>query len=143
MTKDDTKVHRCVYLGRHEETAMEPMEQRPVPPSTDLARAVALSIVGGDRGSYRESDHFRDQMADRNFDVFDMEYAVRNGRCIESGEYSDEHKDHKYVFRCDIDGIEFDAVFALSAEHDLIKSPLMILITGCWKTKTSRRRNRY
>jgi len=72
-----------------------------------------------------------------------MEYAVRNGRCIESGEYSDEHKDHKYVFRCDIDGIEFDAVFALSAEHDLIKSPLMILITGCWKTKTSRRRNRY
>ena len=82
-------------------------------------------------------------MTERNFDVFDIEYAIRNGRCIECGEYSDEHKSHKYMFRCDIDGVEFDAVFALSAERDLIESPLMVLITGCWKTKSGRRINRY
>jgi hypothetical protein len=99
--------------------------------------------LGGHRGSYRPSDHFREQMEERNFDVFDIEYAIRNGLCIEPGEYSDEYKSHKYVFRCDIDGVGFDAVFALSVERDLIKSPLMILITGCWKTKTGKRANRY
>ena len=72
-----------------------------------------------------------------------MEYAIRNGNCIEAGEYCVDRKNHKYVFRCDIDGVEFDAVFALSAEHDLIKSPLMILVTGVWKTDDGCRRKRY
>jgi hypothetical protein len=135
--------HECVYVGEHDGTALEPVEQIPVAPSADLARSVALSILGGDRGSYRPSDHLRARMSERNFDIFDVEYAVRNGRCIENGEYYVEFKSHKYVFRCDIDGVGFDAALALSAEYDLIKSPLMILITGCWKTKTGRRMQRY
>jgi len=82
-------------------------------------------------------------MTKRNFDVFDIEYAVRNGNCVEGGEYNDSYKNHKYVFRCDIDGVGFEAVLALSAEHDLIKSPLMVLITGIWKTQSGERRERY
>jgi hypothetical protein len=143
VAKDKEVNHECVYRGRHDETTMQPMEQRPAAPSAELVRTVALSVLGGDRGSYFPSDHIRSQMTERNFDVFDIEYAIRNGRCIECGEYSDEHKSHKYMFRCDIDGVEFDAVFALSAERDLIESPLMVLITGCWKTKSGRRINRY
>jgi len=112
-------------------------------PVHEFARSVALKILGGNRGRYRTSAHFLEQMADRNFDVFDREYAIRHGESPGCGEYSDEHKDHKYVFRCDIDGVPFEAVFSLSAEHDFIKSPLMILITGYWKTKSGRRKNRY
>ena len=142
MAKNQKETHEYVYVGP-EQTAMEAAEHSPAPPSNELAKTVALSILGGHVGSYRRSEHFRQQMADRNFDVFDIEYAIRNGRCIGVGIYSVDNKNHKYLFRCDIDGVEFDAVFALSAEHDLIKSPLMILVTGCWKTKTGKRRNRY
>ena len=145
MAKDDSKkqiAHECVYLGRHE-VAMEMVEKIPTAPSAELARMVALSILDGDRGSYHPSFHFGPRTKERNFDVFDMEYAIRNGKCIEAGEYFADRKNHKYVFRCDIDGVEFDAVVALSAEHDLIKSPLMILVTGVWKTNDGKRRKRY
>jgi len=64
-----------VYLGQHEQTAMEPVEQKPAAPSSEVAKMVALSVLAGDRGSYRPSDHFGDQMADRNFDV--QMYRVR------------------------------------------------------------------
>jgi hypothetical protein len=145
VTKDGKEVnHECVYLGRHDDdNAAQPLKQRPAAPSAALAQTVALSILGGYRGSYRPGIHFSLRMSERDFDVFEMEYAIRNGRCVGPGEYSDEYKDHKFVFRCDIDGVEFDAVFALSIERDLIKSPLMILITGCWKTETGKRRSRY
>lgn len=134
--------HECVFVGKHE-SVMKPVGSRPQPPKWELARSVALTILGGERGSYRPSAHFQRKVGQRNFDVFDCEYAIRNGVCIETGEYCDEHKNYKYMFRADIDGVSFDAVFALSAEHDLIKAPLMILITGCWKTKSGRRAKRY
>lgn len=144
MARDEKEInHECVYLGLHQVTPLQPVEQIPVAPSVELARLVALSVLDDERGRYRPSIHFCLQMSERNFDVFDVQYAIRNGKCVESGEYSEEEKSHKYTFRCDIDGVGFDAVFALSAEHDLIKSPLLVLITGCWKTKTGRRSNRY
>ncbi len=79
----------------------------------------------------------------RGFDVFDMEYVIRNGTCIEGGLFYAEFRNHKYRFRGNIDGTNFDSVFALSADHDLIQSPLVILITGCFKTKSGRRRKTY
>lgn len=82
-------------------------------------------------------------MAERIFDVFEVEYVIRNGRPVGSGEYSEEHKDFKYTFRGNIDGTDFDAVFALSTEHDFVSSPLLKLITGCWKTKTGKRSRGY
>jgi hypothetical protein len=122
---------------------MRPLEQAPAPPPTEFARTVALGVIGGKRGRYQASNHFAKQMADRGFDIFDVEYAIQNGKPTGEGEYSAEHKDHKYCFRCDIDGVAFDAVFSLSAEHDFITSPLLILITGVWKTKTGKRRKTY
>jgi hypothetical protein len=136
--------HECVYVGPEQEPAMRSVEQAPTPPPVEFARMVSLSILGGNRGRFRPSVHYRDQMKDRGFDVFDIEYAIRNGECLlPGGEYSVTHKDFKYVFRCDIDGVPFDAVIALSAEHDLLTSPLLILITGCWKNRSGRRRRRY
>ena len=94
-------------------------------------------------GRYHPSKHFRDQMADRDFDVFDMEYAIRNGSCIEGGLYCEELRNFKYTFRGNIEGTGFDAVFALSADQDFIQSPLMVLITGCFKTASGRRSKSY
>jgi hypothetical protein len=140
VAKDDKEVkHECAYVGSHEDSKLEIVERRPVAPSAEFARMVALSVLGGSRGKYRTKAHCGKQMTDRTFDVFDMEYVIRNGKCIGSGEYCEGYKNYKYTFHGNIDGIGFDAVFALSAEHDLIKSPLMVLITGCWKTKTGRR----
>jgi hypothetical protein len=34
-------------------------------------------------------------------------------------------------------------VFSLSAEHDFIAAPLLTLITGCWKTKSGKRKKTY
>ncbi len=82
-------------------------------------------------------------MAEREFDIFDMEYAVRNGQPTENGEYSEKHRDFKYTFRANIDGTDFDAAFSISSEHDFVTSPLMVLITGCWKTKSGKRRKTY
>lgn len=141
--KDKDVLHECVFVGSHDTAALSPLEQTPVAPKTDYARDLALQILGGTRGRYRSSRHFADQMAERGFDIFDMQYAIRNGEPTESGQYSEEHKDFKYTFRGTIDGVDFDAVFSLSAQHDFVSSPLMILITGCWKTKTGKRRKSY
>ena len=145
MAKDEHKEveHECIYVGEGDAATVQPLEKRPVPPSAELVRMVALSILSGTRGRYRRSSHFAKQMAERGFDIFDMEYVIRNGNCVEPGEYSEEHKDHKYTFRGNIDGTDFDAVFSLSAEHDFIESPLMILITGCWKTKSGKRKKTF
>lgn len=138
-----SELQKCVYVGPEHEPALQPVEKTPDPPSIEFAKTVALAILGSGRGRYRPSAHFQEQSLDRDFQIFDMEYAIKNGKCLGKGEYSHEHKDFKYVFRCDIDGVPFDAVFALSAEHDLLVSPLLILITGCWKNRTGRRRRRF
>jgi hypothetical protein len=130
---------KCLYLGAAHATAMQPVEPKPIPPAPKFARDVALCVLHGDRGRYRTCNHFSEQMAERRFDVFDIEYVIRNGEPIGQGEYSEEHNDHKYTFRGIIDGTGFDAVFSLSAKHDFIKSPLITLITGCWKTKSGKR----
>ena len=137
MAKDEEV--KCWYTGDAGVRAMQPVESKPTPPSTEFVRQVALGILNGDRGRYRTSNHFSEQMAARGFDVFDFEYVIRNGAPVGPGEYSEEYDDHKYTFRGTIDGTSFDAVFSLSAKHDYIKSPLMILITGCWKTKSGKR----
>jgi|HubBroStandDraft_6_1064221.scaffolds.fasta_scaffold2171132_1 hypothetical protein len=144
MAKDAKEVeHKCVYLGSHDNAAMEPVEQSPTPPAIEFVRSLALSLIGGVRGRFRRSIHFAHQVIEREFDVFDMEYAIRNGDCVGGGIYCPDNRDYKYTFRACIDGVDFDAVFALSAEHDLIASPLWILVTGCWKTKTGKRTKRY
>jgi hypothetical protein len=144
MAKDAKEVeHKCVYLGSHDNTAMQPVEAVPTPPSSEFARTLALSVLGGVRGRFRRSLHFAQQVVERDFDVFDMEYAIRNGTCVEGGTYCPDNRDYKYTFRACIDGVDFDAVFAFSAEHDLFASPLLILVTGCWKTKTGKRKRSY
>lgn len=144
MSKDEKELnHECVYLGSHSETAAKPLEKVPSAPSEPVAKMVALSILAGSRGSYRPSDHFNQRMVERNFNVFDVEYAIRNGNCIESGKYSAEHENHEFVYSCTIDGVDFEAVFAISAIHDLIERPLMVLMSGIWKTKSGKRLKRY
>jgi hypothetical protein len=104
---------------------------------------IALEVLGGRRGRYHSTIHIREQMAERDFDVFDMEYVIRNGKCIEGGEFCEEERNHKYKFRGDIDGTGFDAVFALAADSDFIQSPFVVLITGCFKTATGKRGKTY
>jgi hypothetical protein len=142
-TNDKEVQHECWYTGDHDLIPPDCIDRKPISPSPDLAREIALGILGGRRGRYHPSQHFRDQMAERDFDVFDMEYAIRNGTCVKGGEFCEEFRNHKYAFRANIDGIDFEAVFALSAVHDLIRSPLMVLITGCFKNASGKRSKSY
>jgi len=145
VSKDGKRSELCelTYVGPKQEPAMRTMDPEPQAPGIALAKVVALSVLGGTRGAYRPSDHFQQRCKERDFDVFDIEYAVRNGECAGEGKYVVEFKNFKYVFRCDVDGVEFDAVIALSAEHDLLSAPQLILITGVWKTKNGLRGSRY
>jgi hypothetical protein len=134
--------HECVYVGQHEGTPLEPLDTTPKAPSESVVRAVALSVLCEARGSMKSLPHFKRRMKTRNFDIFDVIYVIRNGGCIKA-EYCPEFKNHKFTFRGDIDGVGFDAAFALSIGHDFIKAPLLILITGCWKTDNGERTFRY
>ena len=136
---NEEEKHICRYAESHEEDSPRYNENRLIPPSPEFARKVALAVLGGRTGRYRTSGHFRTRMRERAFDVFDIEYVIRHGKCSSDGFFSEQHKNHKYTFRGDIDGISFDAVFGLSSEHDLIACPVLILITGCFKTKSGKR----
>jgi len=135
--------HECRYLGSHEQDALKCTDSQPPSPSPDFARKVALEVLGGRRGRYHSTVHVQEQMTERHFDIFDMEYVIRNGGCVEGGEFCEEARNHKYKFRGNVDGVDFDAVFALSAEHDFIQSPLLVLITGCFKTASGKRVKTY
>lgn len=145
MAKDDQskETHECVYLGDHDLDVMQPLEQVPAPPSAAFAKQVALTVLCGSRGAYRPTIHCSGRMKKREFDVFDFQYAIQNGECVEDGKYCAEHEDFQYCFRGEVDGQMFDAVFALCAKHDLINSPLLKLISGCWKNKSGTKRSRF
>ena len=134
--------HECTYIGPHERPE-EYSDDKPPSPSPGAAREIALGVLNGKTGRYHSSVHFRKRMEERNFDVFEMEYVIRNGQCVKGGTFCESFRNHQYTFRGYIDSTGFDAVFALSADHDLIKSPLLILISGCFKTRSGRRGRTY
>lgn len=142
-TEDKEIQHECYYCGTHDANQLKGKEFRLFAPSPGFAREIALAILGGQLGKYHSPPHFRERMLEREFDVFDMEYAIRNGKCIGAGEACEEFRSYKYTFRANIEGTNFDAVFALLADHDYKESPTIVLITGCFKTKTGRRKTRY
>lgn len=144
MAINDKEIqHECWYRGSHEQNNSKCFESKPVAPAAAFAQAVALGILGGRTGRYHPGQHFRNRMEERDFDVFDMEYVIRNGKCVGEGKYCEDFRNFKYTFRGNLEGTDFDAVFALSADHDYIESPLMVLITGCFKTASGKRSGTY
>ena len=144
MASNDKEIqHECVYVGPREQDVRANRDIKPESPSPEFARTIALEVLGGRRGRFHSTVHINMQMAERDFDVFDMEYVIRNGKCIEAGKFCGCNRNHQYTFRGNIDGTDFDAVFALSADHDFIQSPQIVLITGCFKTKNGKRRRTY
>jgi hypothetical protein len=138
----DQKDKQFVYIGPLKAKTINVSGKPVAPPSMELARRVAVDVLGGFRGRYHSTAHCRERMSRRHFDVFDIRYAIKNGRCVGGSEYSLKHDNHKFRFRGDVDGIEFEAVFAVSARHDYVEDPLIVLITGIWKTKTGIRKRR-
>jgi len=130
--------HECRYVGEHANPPIA-INFEPASPSGEYAKLVALSVLDGRIGMYHSIPHFRKRMAERKFDVLDVMYAIRNGKCVRGGKFFNEFRNHRYTFRACIDASEFDAVFALSADHDFIESPLLVLITGCFKTSTGKK----
>ena len=126
-----------LYTGKIESAKIDVAAgQRLGAPKAELARAIAVDVLSGHLGSYRSSGHFTGRMKLRNFDVLDIAYAIRGGRCVLCGEYSLLHDNYKYCFVGDVDGVDLKSVFAISALHNYLKSPLVSLITGCWDNKT-------
>lgn len=123
MAKDKAEVHQFIYTGPSDEVPEKPLEHSQTPPRPELAREIALSVLDGSRGRVHLLSHFQNRANERFFSVFQVTYVIRNGDCIGEGEYCQEYRDHKYKFRGEIDGIEFDAVFGLSADHHFILSP--------------------
>jgi hypothetical protein len=142
-TDDKEMPHECWYRGEHCLDVPKSTDQNPISPSPAVAQSIALAVLSGRLGRFHSTKHFRVRMSDRDFDIFDMEYVIRNGQCIEGGTFRAEHKNHEYTFRGNIDGTDFEAAFAISAEHDMIRSPLVVLVTGCFKTTSGRRGKTY
>lgn len=143
--KNEEQQEMLLYAGPLADKPSKPFDvsgQIIAPPSIGLAKEIVVAVLGGYRGRYHPSDHWRRRRVLRNFDVFDMLYVTQNGRCTEPPTYSLKHDNYKFSFCGDVDGIEFEAVFAISAKHHRIKSPLLILVTGCWKNKTGIRKRR-
>ncbi len=138
-SNNEEEKHICRYAGPSQEDSPRYTELQPLPPSPDFAQTTALAVLGGRLGRYRPTLHCRNRMIERDFDVFDVEYVIRHGKCVGNGIFVEENKHHKYTFRGSVDGVEFDAVIGLSSEHDLFSSPLLILITGVFKTRTGKR----
>lgn len=142
-TNDKRTEHEFSYCGEHDTAAPVSSDANPPSPSPGAARMIALGILGGIKGRYWPTPHFRNRMDERGFDVLDVEYVIRNGECVRRGEFNAEFRHHKYTFRGNLDGVDFEAAFALSADHDFLESPLLILISGCFKNRSGKRRTSF
>ena len=142
MATNDGEI-QCTYVGPHRQPKTISIEAKPIAPTTEFARSLALKVLGGHIGRYRSTPHFKRRVKERDFDVFDIEYAIRNGDCVGTGIFCEEYRNFKYTFRGTLEGTGFDAVFALSADDDFMRSPLLILITGCFKTVSGKRARSY
>lgn len=142
-TNEEKIEHAFSYCGSHGSECQHQSDENPISPSAGRAQAIALSVLGGDKGRYRLTKHCCERMAEREFSVLDMEYVIRNGKCIQEGVFIPNLRQHKYTFRGNIDGTQFDAAFALSADHDLVEDPLLVLISGCYKNRTGKRKRTF
>ena len=144
MAANDKEIrHECWYRGPHEQNDARCIETKPIAPRPEFAQAVALSVLDHQNGRYHSTGHFNRRTRERDFDVFDMAYAIRNGKCVGEGKFCEDFRNFKYTFRASVEGTDFDACFALSIDHDFIRSPLLVLITGCFKTKSGKRVRSY
>ena len=144
MAANDKEMqHECWYRGEHDLDLPKSEVADPASPSPEKARLITLGVLSGRVGRFHSTSHFRQRMEEREFDILDVEYVIRNGTCVEGGIFCIDYRNHKYTFRGNIDGTDFETAFALSADHDLILSPLVVLITGCFKTRSGRRRKTY
>jgi hypothetical protein len=107
MGTDKDKAVFLSYCGEHEHDSAaqrpKPADSNPIPPSPEAARAIALRVLEGAKGRMLPTQHYQERMEERNFDVLDIEYVIRNGAC-KAHEFVPEKRQHKYTFSGHIDG---------------------------------------
>jgi hypothetical protein len=125
------------YLGPvNPASAAQP--QAPLTPET--ARSIALSAWHAP-GRLRISDHCKKRMRERGFDILDFEVVVKHGRPVGPAiKCGAPHHNYKYCFSTLVDGERLEASFAVDPSQDYQQAPLVVLITGVWKTKTGTKR---
>ena len=79
------------------------------------------------------TDHFRQQAAQRRFDLLDAENAIRTGELRRDPEFCPTNRNWKYRIIADVEDRRFEIVVALDPAEDYGKSPLIILVTGYWR----------
>lgn len=136
MTND--KRVEVTYRGPLNQSA-DAMPQKPLSP--EGARVVALSAWRLP-GRLRLTSHFNMRVVQRKFDIFDVEYVIRNGTPIGKAIFCKGagRNNYKYRFRGNVDGLGLRIVFAIDATQDYFSAPLVILITAAWNTKTGARK---
>jgi hypothetical protein len=127
--------HEIKYHGPANPSA-NAQPQKPLSPES--ARVVALSAWR--IGRLRISGHFTKRVKERKFDILDVEQVIRHGTPKGGAVFCKRYNNYKYVFHAAVDGIGLRAVFAIDATQDYTTSPLVILITAAWSTKTGARK---
>ena len=105
----------------------------------ESARVVALS-AWRIPGRLRPSDHFTKRLVQRKFDILDVERVIRTGKPKGVGKFCPKFGNYKYQFKGAVDGMGLRVVFAIDATQDYAATPLVILITAAWNTKSGKRR---
>lgn len=133
--KDAPNEHKISYKGPIRENHKA---QPQAPLSPEAARRVALSAW--ERGGrIRPTHHFRSRASQRGFTIIETEQVIRYGRCVAGVEACPEFRNYKYLFEAEIDGVRLRISFALDGTQDYQESPVLILISGVWKTKSGTR----
>lgn len=133
--RESSEGHEFIYCGpinRGNRT----QSQTPLTP--EAARTVALK-AWCKGGRLRPTEHFRHRSIERKFTIIEVEFVVRNGRPTDRPEFCERFNTYKYRFEAIVDGLPLRVAFALDATQDYDATPLVILITAVWKTKSGLR----
>ena len=129
--------HEFTYRGPLNSCSASQAQQ---PLSPDAARRVALEALSS--GRVRLTSHFRMRAASRRFDLLDVENVLSQGSPRGLGEMCPYRKNVKYLFSGICDDRVLNIVFALDATQSYEETPLVILITGCWRRRSRKTNSR-
>ncbi|MGO9083720.1 MAG: DUF4258 domain-containing protein [Terriglobales bacterium] len=104
-------------------------------PEAALSPANGLEIIRAAffAGRMHITDHFRQQAAQRRFDLMDAENVIRTGELRGEPEFCPVNTNWKYHIIADVEDKRLEIVTALDPAEDYGTSPLIILITGYWR----------
>lgn len=104
--------------------------EAPVTPANGL-QIIRKALLAGRK---QISEHFKRRSTERGFDAVDAHNVIRNGRLRRQPEYCPDFKNWKYRVIAEVEEKQLEIVVALDPGEEYEKSPLIVLVTGYWRT---------